>query len=69
MCVERIDESLAWDLMEEMVNTTLLCKKATKIIPFVANRGIFMGDNWAEARWLNAHGTIMIMPNSLVFHG
>lgn len=68
VCVERIDQDLLWEDIEDLVNTTLLRKNKAHIIPFAKNRGPFMGDNWADVAWLDAHGSRMILLGLLVFH-
>lgn len=57
VCVERIDVSLSWGVIEEIVSTALLWEKKVSIVPFAENRGLFIGDSWAEACWLNSHGS------------
>lgn len=68
VCVERIDPNLSWVLIEDLINEALLRKSKARVISFVENRGIFMGDNWPETTWLDSHGTRMICSGSLVFH-
>lgn len=57
ICVERIDEDFSLLEIESKIQVALMRKEKPHIIPLVDNRGVVMGDSWAEACCLDRQGS------------
>lgn len=44
ICVDRIDESLSWTHIKELIKESILYTKRAKIVPLTENGGIFIGE-------------------------
>lgn len=48
ICVDRVDEGLRSEKIEDIIQTTLLIKEKPSILPLEANRGLLFGGTWVE---------------------